>query len=51
MKNFLRFADGIGMHTGYLPGYAASHGCIRMPDFIAQKFFENANLGTPVIVE
>jgi lipoprotein-anchoring transpeptidase ErfK/SrfK len=39
------------MHTGYLPGYAASHGCIRMPDAIAEKFFENANLGTPVIVE
>jgi L,D-transpeptidase catalytic domain len=51
MKNFLRFNGGIGMHTGYLPGYAASHGCIRMPDFIASKFFDNANLGTPVIVE
>ena len=51
MKNFLRFNGGIGMHTGYLPGYAASHGCIRMPDKIAEKFFENAQLGTPVIVE
>lgn len=51
MKNFLRFNGAIGMHTGYLPGYAASHGCIRMPDAIAEKFFENANLGTPVIVE
>lgn len=51
MKNFLRFNGGIGMHTGYLPGYAASHGCIRMPDKIAEKFFENAQLGTIVIVE
>lgn len=51
MKNFLRFNGGIGMHTGYLPGYAASHGCIRMPDFIASKFFDNAKVGTPVIVE
>jgi len=51
MKNFMRFNGGIGMHTGYLPGYAASHGCIRMPDFIAEKFFENTKVGTPVIVE
>ena len=51
MKNFLRINGGVGMHTGYLPGYAASHGCIRMPDFMAQKFFENAEVGTPVIIE
>jgi lipoprotein-anchoring transpeptidase ErfK/SrfK len=51
MKNFLRFNHGIGMHNGYLPGYAASHGCIRMPDFMASKFFDNASVGTPVIVE
>ncbi len=51
MPNFMRFADGIGMHTGYLPGYAASHGCIRMPHNMSEKFFENVSLGTPVIVE
>ena len=51
MPNFMRFADGIGMHTGYLPGYAASHGCVRMPHEMAEKFFENVQLGTPVIVE
>ncbi|KAB2641150.1 MAG: L,D-transpeptidase family protein [Verrucomicrobia bacterium] len=51
MPNFMRFADGIGMHTGYLPGYAASHGCVRMPHAMAEKFFENVQLGTPVIVE
>ncbi|MGB6221419.1 L,D-transpeptidase family protein [Haloferula sp.] len=51
MWNFLRFDGGIGMHTGYLPGYSASHGCVRMPDKMARKFFDNAKIGTPVIVE
>lgn len=51
MPNFLRFNHGIGMHTGYLPGYAASHGCVRLPDHMARKFYENAELGTPVIVK
>lgn len=51
MYNFMRFANGIGMHTGYLPGYAASHGCIRMPHYMSEKFFDNVQLGTPVIVE
>ena len=51
MSNFMRFAGGVGMHTGYLPGYAASHGCVRMPNHMAEKFFENVQLGTPVIVE
>lgn len=51
MPNFMRFTGGIGMHTGYLPGYAASHGCIRMPHQMSEKFFENVEVGTPVIVE
>jgi len=51
MPNFLRFNHGIGMHTGYLPGYAASHGCVRLPDYMAKKFYENAKIGTEVIVE
>lgn len=51
MPNFMRFNGGIGMHTGYLPGYAASHGCIRMPHHMSTKFFQNLQLGTPVIVE
>ena len=51
MFNFLQFAPAVGMHTGYLPGYAASHGCVRMPDGMAKKFFQNAEVGTPVIVE
>ncbi|MGJ8644357.1 MAG: L,D-transpeptidase [Luteolibacter sp.] len=51
MPNFMRFNGGIGMHTGYLPGYAASHGCVRMPHHMSEKFFENVSVGTPVIVE
>lgn len=51
MPNFMRFNAGIGMHTGYLPGYAASHGCIRMPHHMSTHFFENVEIGTPVIVE
>lgn len=51
MPNFMRFNHGIGMHTGYLPGYAASHGCVRLPDYMAAKFYENSKVGTPVIVE
>jgi lipoprotein-anchoring transpeptidase ErfK/SrfK len=47
----MRFNGGIGMHTGYLPGYAASHGCVRMPHHMSEKFFENVALGTPVIVQ
>jgi L,D-transpeptidase catalytic domain len=48
MPYFLRIQGGIGMHAGYLPGYPASHGCIRLPREMAVKFFEDAPLGTPV---
>ena len=51
MPNFMRVTGGIGMHTGYLPGYAASHGCIRMPHHMSEHFFENVQLGTPVVIE
>lgn len=51
MKYFLRFNGAIGMHAGFLPGYPASHGCVRLPEEMAQIFFHNTPLGTPVIVE
>lgn len=51
MPNFMRFNGGVGMHTGYLPGYAASHGCVRMPHQMSEKFFANVKVGTPVVVE
>ncbi len=50
MPYFMRFNGGVGMHTGYLPGWAASHGCVRMPHNMAKKFFENVEIGTPVHV-
>lgn len=50
MYYFMRITRGIGMHAGYLPGYPASHGCIRMPQHMAEAFFRNVNVGTPVDV-
>ncbi len=50
MPNFMRIHGGVGMHAGFLPGFAASHGCIRMPEQMAQVYFANAPLGTPVSV-
>ena len=41
MPFFMRIHGGVGMHEGFLPGYPASHGCIRMPGFMAEKFFNN----------
>ncbi len=37
-----------GMHAGYMPGYPASHGCIRMPREKAALFFKNVIVGTSV---
>ena len=48
MPFFMRIHGGVGMHEGFLPGYPASHGCIRMPRFMAEKFFSNVEVGTPV---
>jgi L,D-transpeptidase-like protein len=45
------FRSGYAMHQGYVPPYAASHGCIRVPQGMAETFFENAPVGTPVVVK
>ena len=51
MKWFMRLTDeGVGMHVGFLPGYAASHGCIRMPSQAAEMFYDRVKVGTPVVV-
>jgi lipoprotein-anchoring transpeptidase ErfK/SrfK len=50
MPYFMRFNNGIGMHAGYLPGYPASHGCVRMPQDLAEAFFRHAPVGTTVEV-
>jgi lipoprotein-anchoring transpeptidase ErfK/SrfK len=44
------FRGGYAMHQGYVPPFAASHGCIRLPGRMAARFFENAPVGTPVNV-
>jgi len=50
MPYFLRFHEADGMHAGYLPGYPASHGCVRMPDQMAIAFYNAVDVGTPVTV-
>jgi lipoprotein-anchoring transpeptidase ErfK/SrfK len=51
MHYFMRLTnDGVGMHQGFLPGYPASHGCIRMDRNVVPKFYENARVGMPVRV-
>jgi len=50
MPYFMRFHESDGMHAGYLPGYPASHGCVRMPDQLAVAFYNAVEVGTPVTV-
>jgi len=51
MPYYMRIRDdGVGMHAGYLPGYPASHGCIRLPHAFAELLFSNVSVGTPVDV-
>jgi len=50
MPFFMRIVGGVGMHAGYLPGYPASHGCIRMPEFMAENFYKSVSEGTPVTI-
>jgi lipoprotein-anchoring transpeptidase ErfK/SrfK len=50
MPFFVEFSPGYGLHQGYLPGVAASHGCIRMPYWKARQFYEAAKIGTSVTV-
>ena len=42
--------SGVAMHAGVLPGYPASHGCIRMPMAFAQKMWSWTRMGARVIV-
>lgn len=41
---------GVALHAGHLPGYPASHGCIRLPAQFAAKLFAVTTVGTPVLV-
>ena len=42
--------SGVAMHEGILPGYAASHGCIRMPTDFASRLWLITKLGVRVVV-
>jgi len=42
--------NGIALHGGPLPGYAASHGCVRMPFDFAEKVFDLTQIGMRVII-
>lgn len=42
--------NGVALHGGPLPGYAASHGCVRMPYGFAEKLFDRTRIGMRVIV-
>jgi hypothetical protein len=51
MPNMQRITwNGIALHGGPLPGYAASHGCVRMPYGFAEKLFEKTWIGMRVII-
>ena len=41
---------GIAIHAGDLPGYPASHGCIRLPNEFAKQLFGITEVGTPVMI-
>jgi len=51
MPNMQRITwNGVALHGGPLPGYAASHGCVRMPYGFADKMFDKTRIGMRVIV-
>lgn len=51
MPNMQRLTwSGIAMHSGQLPGYAASHGCVRLPYDFSQLLFSTTNRGGTVII-
>jgi lipoprotein-anchoring transpeptidase ErfK/SrfK len=51
MPYWMRLTNtGVGLHTGYVPSYPVSHGCIRLPKPIAPVIFAKAKIGTQVII-
>lgn len=42
--------NGIALHGGPLPGYAASHGCVRMPFGFAERLYGKTKIGMRVII-
>lgn len=51
MPNMNRLTwSGIALHAGQLPGYPASHGCVRLPIAFSRLLFSVTHIGTPVII-
>lgn len=50
MPYWMRINGGIGMHIGYVPGYPASHGCIRVPEAIQPLIYSKVGVGTQVTI-
>jgi L,D-transpeptidase catalytic domain len=51
MPNMNRLTwSGIALHAGNLPGYPASHGCVRLPLAFSERLFTVTHMGTPVII-
>jgi hypothetical protein len=51
MPNMNRLTwSGIALHAGQLPGYPASHGCVRLPSEFSKLLFSITHVGTPVII-
>jgi len=49
MPFYMRLTDGgVGLHAGFIPGYPASHGCVRLPYGMARELFQHVDSGTPV---
>ena len=48
MPYYLQIAPSYGLHAGHVPGYPASHGCIRLPARWAKRFYYAVKVGTPV---
>jgi lipoprotein-anchoring transpeptidase ErfK/SrfK len=50
MPYFVEFKPGYGLHAGHLPGYPASHGCVRLSYWKARQFYRAVRIGTRVRV-
>lgn len=42
--------DGVALHAGRVPGYPASHGCVRMPQAFAKKLYEITNFHSTIVL-
>jgi lipoprotein-anchoring transpeptidase ErfK/SrfK len=50
MPFYVEFKPSYGLHAGHLPGYPASHGCVRLSYWRARQFYRAVRIGTPVLV-